>query len=521
MAYIFLVSIITLVMKANCEEYNLQKNNQCKYWRKETLLHVDCTNKKMSTIGIFPADTAFLNLGYNCIKQITSGAFKHSRGLVELDLSYNEITQCDRLSFDGLHKLRRLYLNSNNLNYSLLSLPDGICKPLFSLTYLNIKDNLPDNKPNIEDIVMKDLRELESLEIDVRKTANEIVFGKDYSNLRNLRAITFGLCILWHMNNYTFENLPYLEYIHATGCSIVNYKSKTLSYRKQLRFIDFSYSLTGMNDKKRFLSDMMSTGIKIVKLTNCNRTPIEFPYIFFHMLKRTGIEELYLSNNLLSGFQDTSFPASLHVLDFSFNHFTIFQQNLTNLSRLLLHNNTLGPYLERNTYYIFSTTSHLKHINLASNFIRSLQFNIFHHQPLLAEIDLSHNIISEITFDLAESKNLQFLDLSGNLFRAFNETTMNALSSMFETSGLNMSLKDNPLRCSCFSLPFLEWMLENQDHFYSIHKYRCIFDNNTEIVFKSLGHTVLQLKRSCASFTAVIALVSVAVAVSLVVISGG
>ncbi|CAC5385640.1 Toll-like receptor 4 [Mytilus coruscus] len=61
-------------------------------------------------------------------------------------------------------------------------------------------------------------------------------------------------------------------------------------------------------------------------------------------------------------------------------------------------------------------------------------------------------------------------------------------------------------------------MLENQDHFYNIHKYKCIFDNNTEIVFKSPRHTVLQLKIICASFTAVIAVV---VAVSLVVILGG
>ncbi|XP_076111078.1 toll-like receptor 4 [Mytilus galloprovincialis] len=521
MAYIFLISIITLVMQGNCEEYNLQKNNQCKYWRKEKLLHIDCTNRNMSTIETFPADTAFLNLGYNRIKQIDSGAFKYSHELVELDLSDNIISQCDRSSFEGLHKLRRLYLNSNHLNYSLLSIPEGIFKPLLSLTYLNIKDNLNDFKPNIEDIVMKDLRELESLEIDVRKTVNEIVFGNEYSQLRHLKQITFGICLLWGMDNHTFENLPYLKYIHATRCNIVNYHFKTLSHRKQLRFIDFSYSLTGMDDKKRFMSDMITTGIKIIKLTNCNRTPFEFPYIFFHMLSRTVIEELYLSNNLFSGFQDTtSFPGSLRVLDFSSNRFTTFQQNLTNLFSLFLQNNTLGPFLRHNRYFS-SKTSCLKQINLASNFIGSLKFNIFHHQPLLIEVNLSYNIISEITFDLAESKNLQFLDLSGNFFRAFNETTMTALSSMFETSSLKISLKDNPLRCSCFSLPFLEWMLDNQDHFYSIREYKCIFDNNTEIVLKSLRHTVLQLKKNCASYTAVIALVSVAVAVSLVVLSGG
>ncbi|CAG2197390.1 unnamed protein product [Mytilus edulis] len=184
-------------MQGNCEEYSLQKNHQCKYWRKEKLLHIDCTNRNMSTIETFPVDTAFLNLGYNRIKQIDSGAFKHSHELVELDLSDNIITQCDRSSFDGLHKLRRLYLNSNHLNYSLLSIPEGIFKPLLSLTYLNIKDNLNDLKPNIEDIVMKDLRELESLEIDVRKTANETVFGNEYSQLRHLKQITFGICLLW------------------------------------------------------------------------------------------------------------------------------------------------------------------------------------------------------------------------------------------------------------------------------------------------------------------------------------
>ncbi|CAC5385637.1 unnamed protein product [Mytilus coruscus] len=522
MAYFFLVSIITFVTKTKCEIYNLQSINQCTYWRKETLLHVDCTNRNISTIGKFPNDTAFLDLGYNRIKQISSGAFKHSRGLVELDLSYNKISQCDRSSFDGLHRLRRLYLNSNNLNYSLLSIPDGIFKPLLSLTYLNIKDNLRDDKPNIKDIVMKDLRELESLEIDVRKTVkNEIVFGNDYSQLRNLRQITFGICTLWGINNYTFENLPNLEYIQARGCSIVTFEKKSLSNRTQLRYIDFSYSLTGIDDQKHFLIDMMSTGIKILKLTNCNRTPIEFPYFFSLLLRPTGLNEIYLSNNLFSGFRNSNgFPASIRILDLSFNQLTIFQQDLTNLSSLYLQNNTLGPFLESHAY-ITSKTSQLNQINLATNYIRYLSLEIFHHQPLLADINLSHNMISEITFDLSESKNLQFLDLSSNLFRAFNETTIAALSLMFETSGLNISLEDNPLRCSCFSLPFLKWMVENQDHFYNIHKYRCIFDNNTEIVLKLPRHTVLQLTRSCASYTAIIAIVSVAVLVSLLVISGG
>lgn len=292
MDYFFLVSLITLkfVTKANCEIYNLQPINQCKYWRKEALLHVDCTNRNMSTIGKFPADTAFLNLGYNRIKQINSGAFEYSRGLVELDLSYNRIVQCDRSSFNGLHRLRRLYLNSNYLNYSLLSIPEGLFKPLFSLTYLNIKDNINDFKPNVEDIVMKDLRELESLEIDVRKTVNETVFGNDYSQLRHLRQITFGICVLWGINNNTFENLPYLEYIDAKGCSIVKFDKKSLSNRTQLRYIDFSYSLTGIDDQKHFLIDMRFTGIKILKLTHCNRTPREFPLYFFPAFKTNRIK---------------------------------------------------------------------------------------------------------------------------------------------------------------------------------------------------------------------------------------
>lgn len=223
---------------------------------------------------------------------------------------------------------------------------------------------------------------------------------------------------------------------------------------------------------------------------------------------------------MYSGFRNSKgFPASLRILDLSFNHLTIFQQDLFNLSILYLQNNTLGPFLEH--HYITTKTSKLNQINLATNFIRYLPLDCFHHQPLLADINLSHNLISEITFDLSKSRSLQFLDLSSNIFRSFNETTMVALSLMFETSGLNISLEDNPLRCSCFSLPFLEWMIENKDHFYNIHRYRCIFDNNTEIVLKLPRNTLLQLQRMCASYTTVIALASVAVAVSVVVISGG
>ncbi|CAC5370820.1 unnamed protein product [Mytilus coruscus] len=193
---------------------------------------------------------------------------------------------------------------------------------------------------------------------------------------------------------------------------------------------------------------------------------------------------------------------------------------MPNLIQLNIQDNLLGKFLAFNKYSTH-LAERLEYVDLSFNAIHQLHISIFDGHLRLKTINLSHNILSDISFDMSNLLTLEILDLSNNNIQAFSKDVMNTISNLEKSSSLKIDLSENNFQCSCKTLSFMQWMLENHHIFIGIQSYRCNWMNNSVFTKYPMRQIVLQLEKECASYTVLIACISCGVAVSCVVLVGG
>ncbi|CAC5399917.1 unnamed protein product [Mytilus coruscus] len=412
---VFIILISTL---NNCQS-RLQNgtkcdfNNQCICVMEQFLFYVDCTNGNITNTSIFPSNTNVLILQSNNIMHLLDRSFENLSNLLELDLSNNKLLKIDSEAFIGLSNLKELSLGGNELNFTVNSFHINALAPLKSLTILNITYQTISDI--LSDKMILNLHALQSLETDIISNTDGQAFGKGYSSLKQLRQLKAGKCQMELVNNNTFSNLPYLEFVELSKCRIVQFGNGCIfCHLKNFRYLDLSKTVCENNNFRSLVSDFKRTKIRKIKMTRTFFTSAFPPFHLFGDLANSGITELYINKNSFVMAHDTvtdTIPNTLQVLDLSDNMLVQVSYSMLTLRTLNLRNNDLGKVLAKGGYKRYGTIK-LQNVDLSNNGIHSLLFIVFEGHSYLETLNLSDNALSDFSPDVSVMIRLKVLDLS-------------------------------------------------------------------------------------------------------------
>ena len=165
---------------------------------------------------------------------------------------------------------------------------------------------------------------------------------------------------------------------------------------------------------------------------------------------------------------------------------------------LILSENELGKQFEGNkSDDIFRNFHHLEVLDLRSNEIKTIKQNAFASQLNCTVLYLNKNYLLLINFDFSHMHKLLVMDLSNNLLTQLTGETRRRFEILKSRSKqFRLSLKGNPIECSCGSIDLIHWM---QDHRYMIKDFNghtCLY-NNTIASFSNIESILADLDFRC------------------------
>ncbi|XP_076103078.1 toll-like receptor 4 [Mytilus galloprovincialis] len=481
-----------------------------------------------------------LDLNNNMISGgMSNKVFESMKRLTDLDLSHNGLTRINEKTFLGLQNLQNLRLNDNELHYNISNIPTESFKPLESVTWLSIQNNnfarkiFPSYGIVFPDKTISDLAMLEILELDVNTGFGyDAILGKGFSYLKHLYSLSACNCQTFILESDTFKYTPNLTHVYFNHCSPRVYREKHEEFSKLMKLKVLQLNGWRSNDLDEnellaLISGLSNTTIRILKMN--------YLFISFYsvplsnllnnisvVLNKTPIQELHFTNNLNVHFNELDMPVkvppSLRTLNISDNSLEALKLNIKQVTSLHLEDNRLGNYLANNSLWI--QNSKLEYVNLSNNSIYKLHTTIFIGQKYLRVIDLRFNFLKDSNFDMSSLVNLEILNLKNNKIKYLSDQSRMELDKVFKNNGnAKIDLSNNPLQCSCFTLPFLNWMRLSQKHFINYTQFRCTFENGSFSKPNSFEEVLLNLQRDCTNHLYLIISVSFSVLAFIAVLS--
>ncbi|CAG2198258.1 unnamed protein product [Mytilus edulis] len=414
-----------------------------KYYNKGELYY-DCSNKNLITIPDLPTNIVYLNLQHNKIVDLTSYHLRNMGNLKVLDLSFNYLKSINNVSFHGLMMLQQLRLNNNKLEYDVTVFPISCLLPLKSLKLLSVQNN----GNGFTNYPLKQIAHLTNLEV----LQMDISMDSKTSRLLALSYTPTEVLIIQNVLQY--DNINY-----STTIGHLCYLYKNLTEQCVWK-------------------------------------------LFNKILNRTSIRQLHLSNifglnqNCTPTQAVINAPPSLQIVNLTMNNLTWIALNLSSVVSLYLVHNRLGNYLVNNSYLI-TQSSKLENISLSHNQIYKLNTEIFNGQPYLKHIDLSFNFLSNISFDPSHLENLQILNLTYNHIKFLNEKFMKKIVTLKKNNNTKIDLRNNPLLCTCYTVPSLKLMWQIHQHFINFSQYQCTYENGTRSKANSFDKVIPYLVQDC------------------------
>lgn len=191
----------------------------CHYWEDNHLnLHADCHRMSLTLVPVVLSNVSWFDLSENNITVLANKTFSNLIILQDLDLSWNWLEWLNQEAFNGLQNLKTLKLGHNHLLYSSQHFSKSVFKPLKSLTFLSIGNQLSAS-PEFElqtstswfsKYVISDLTSLESIVIDFVSNRTDYVFRKEFLLLTNLTNVKTGSCSI-EANDKAFLNVPNID----------------------------------------------------------------------------------------------------------------------------------------------------------------------------------------------------------------------------------------------------------------------------------------------------------------------
>ncbi|CAG5125426.1 unnamed protein product [Candidula unifasciata] len=216
------------------------------------------------------------------------------------------------------------------------------------------------------------------------------------------------------------------------------------------------------------------------------------------------LEHLELADNFLYCFDGPMYGLrNLKYLDLSNNYCIalnpLFFSDMPKLETLLLTFNTLGPSLETDENgTTFSNMASLKYIDISHNDIRVLHQDAFSNTGNLQTILLNNNAINEFNTNIGHLINLTLLDLSGNAISTVSHATMENIENILSVSPtLKIDILNNPLRCDCTTIAFLNWFQLRKVIFRRRSLYKCQFINGTHVKLEDIAEFYTPLWKRC------------------------
>ena len=187
-----------------------------------------------------------LNLGYNKLQNLPPRIFSKMTGLKNLRLSQNNIQELKKDAFTGMHSLLSLELNENNISTMerevLADLPFLHTVKLESqqigLLALNFTRGSMIGAESIRKLVLQNTRVVET------------EFWNAIRELKNLTSLNVG--------HTRIKNIPNRIFTDLNNLSILDLSSNNISGVTQDSFLGLAGSLTSLNLKDNFISQIDS-----------------------------------------------------------------------------------------------------------------------------------------------------------------------------------------------------------------------------------------------------------------------
>lgn len=408
------------------------------------------------------------NMSHNSLRRLTSSAFGNSPTLLELDLSHNnlvevvagtlvglvsmrnidlsynrlkkmiqvpvalnsihmehnEINQLNKKLFPSLNSLLELHLDHNRVT----SIDEDTFSTLLALNYLSLSHN---NLSSVPLAALKDLTSLMTLKLD----ANNIqrLTRRAFGSLPTVFDLSLDQNNISQIADHAFEGMLQLLRLNLSYNRLSELNGESFAGLVSLQTLDLSNNWLQRLENKT------------------HRSPMD---------DLLSLEVANFSSNKLSIITGKSFLASRYVpyrlsqLDLSNNLIGVLANNfadgLKRVEWLSLRNNIINEIYP----HVLSNASHLRHLDLSQNRIRTLKDYTFGPQMVnLTSLVLSSNKLSSLNIrELEYLTGLNYLDLSSNRLESFPGEL-----ARWVKRGLVLDLRHNQLDCNCDLLPFVAW----------------------------------------------------------------
>ena len=518
---------------------------------KEAMAQVDCFG---CAIIYLPLNLSFnaryvqkLNLSRTGLKLIQSNVFENYTSLEVLDLSLNNIFEFRNECFDGLHQLKELILRDNNIHthfriwigekLTVIHNPATMFHPMKKLQYLDISNS--NFKMN-----------------DIKQVLNGLSKGIKTLILNNIFRFSLTSSAWILDGNFTKSlNHTAVKYLKLEHNSIIVIKPGTLCNLRHVEVLSFAGNML-LGDRLILIDAVIcltklheidiggiqNTRRKRVSDTNLQLQPdVDHFSIIISVLKNLRVikadhisgneygihfnsHSVCWKNNLLK--IDLSFTSIQYLnetilcmehLEYlnleGINSLWIdsnFFQSMVNLKVLILSQSShTDTFQNKSAQNLFINNKKLKYLDISSNNLSHLPYNILKSNNQLEHLILRHNHFQQLSFQTTHLDHLKTLDLSFNNFQLFNETLIENLGKTSNKTNLTLVLQGTTLYCGCGIVPFIEKMKSfsiNIANSSSVHfGPSCFLENGSVMSFHAASEHLLTSCRQGLGLTFMIA----------------
>ncbi|CAD6235648.1 GSCOCG00007949001-RA-CDS [Cotesia congregata] len=460
-----------------------------------------------------------LNLRNCSVSLIESGAFRGLNNLYELNLEYNHLTAnaLDRLdipglrvlkisnnnfsqvngeSLDGLPSLQQLAMESTSIH----RMPPELFTKNKNLVKLLLGTNLLRSLPGSLFLGLESLREvkldgnrfqeppyevfLNATSIEFLSLAHNVISHVDatrLSGLTNLRELDLRNNRIMTLSGFATANFSRLISVDLSYNHLTALPENFFIHSVQLRKIE----LAGNKFRQIPSVALGERNIPNLNWLNMTSNPLtrvhEFPSLETHY---PALQEIHISRTnltIITSQDFDAFPVLLHLfvtanavariaqgafkklpmlvtLDLSVNELELLpQERLRGLEHLKLLNLTRNRLKELEDFPADSKS--LQFLDLSFNQITHIGGNTFRYLANLEELHLRGNWVSRISGDAFKMmKKLRLLDLSRNYLANLPLSALRPLETQIRT----LRAEENPLYCGCESQELWEWLRDHQ-----------------------------------------------------------
>ncbi|XP_076231109.1 uncharacterized protein LOC143177181 [Calliopsis andreniformis] len=477
--------------------------------------HLNVLHDKIFQEGL-PIRT--LNLKNCSVSIIENGAFRGLNNLYELNLEHNHLTATalDRLDVPGLRVLRISYNNFSQINGNSLDglpslqhlamdssqlhrMPSEIFSKNKNLAKLLLSNNLLRALPSLLLLGLDSLKEVKldgnrfqeipydvfanATTVEFLSLANNVILNVDMSRLNglaSLRELDLRGNYISTLSGFADVNLSRLISVDLSHNHLAALPANFFARSNLLRKVELAankfHQIPAVALSAQNVPSLAWLNVTANPLVRIHEISSEAKYPALKEIHISGtnltivtsqdfeafpaLMHLFMGNNMISRVSPSAFRSLLELLtlDLSMNELELLpQERLKGLEHLRLLNLTHNRLKELEDFP--PDLKALQVLDLSYNQISGVGKSTFQHLENLAELHLYGNWISSISPDAFKPlKKLRILDLSRNYLA---NLPLNAFRPL-ETQIRSLRADENPLHCDCDSQELWEWLRDHQ-----------------------------------------------------------